>query len=157
MSYSLPLRNPPRFGHHKHFRAEVAYVFTATTAMCIGLLPVWGCEEFSVDCIRPISIIISPWKLLAQAEEQQPQSIATFPPLTLAGAPLCTPSAAPPTWQVLQPPGAQSPSRDMNHAEGTRHGSCCRCLPLGKGGVNGRKYRGKRIKTEQVRVLSCLA
>lgn len=107
MSYSLPLRNPPRFGHHKHFRAEVAYVFTATTAICIGLLPVWGCEEFSVDCIRTISIIISPWKLLAQAEEQQPQSIATFPPLTLAGAPLCTPSAALPTWQVLQPPGAQ--------------------------------------------------
>lgn len=51
----------------------------------------------------------------------------------------------------------RSPSQDMNHAEGTRHGSCCHCLPLGKGGVNGRKYRGKRIKTEQMRFLSCLA
>lgn len=122
MSYPLPLRNPPRLGQRQHFRAEVAYVFTAAIAICIGFLPPphWGCEKFSTDCFRPKSPIISPWKPLAQAEEQQPQSAAAFPPLTLAGVPLCSPSILP-TLQVLQPPGAQASEQlQPRHLPGMR-------------------------------------
>lgn len=171
MSFPLPLRNPPRFGQHHHVRAEVAYVFIATIAIYIGFLPLprCACEKFSIDCFRPTSPITSPWKLLVQAEEEQLQSTVPSHPQHLLGR--CSAPRAPylpcrcsSLWE-LRPLCSRSPAAFPGREPhswgpaGRSHSSCRSCLPLGKGGVKGRKYRGrgKKKKSEQVSFFLCLA
>lgn len=166
--YSLPLRSPPTFGQHQHFGTEVAHVFTATIGICIGFLPLpcWGCEKFSIDCFRPTSPTVSPWKLLARAEKQQPQSTATFPASTLAGVPLRTASTLPTFAGApasgssgLRAAAAPLPSWDANHAAGDLPaGATAAAFLKGREELReGAKKKKKERKSEQMSFLLCLA
>lgn len=119
-SYSLPLRIPPRFSQHQHFRAHVTYIFTAIIAICISFLtlPRWGCKKFNIDCFSPVSATISPWNPVAQAEEQQPTHFLWHhsthqAPAYLAGAPASRSSG-------LCAAAAPSPSQDTKNGAGAR-------------------------------------